>query len=127
MVYAATALECGTFNRLDRVGDLNIGQIATIHKHVVGDSRCPFRNHKARETRHAGKDILAKSLDRFGDDGILTTLNHNVGSRLNHGITILAGVIDRIILINGDAFQAWALREGCNSNVSHRTRNIKML
>ena len=57
---------------------------------------------------------------RWGDDGIHTPTYQRIALRMDYGIAILSGVIDIIILGNGDTREAGAAIESTAPNLRHR-------
>ena len=57
---------------------------------------------------------------RWGDDGIHTPTYQRIALRMDYGIAILSGVIDIIILGNGDTREAGATGESTAPNLRHR-------
>ena len=94
------------------VGAIRESQIPNLlHRWWYGDTR---------ETGATTESTAPNLRHRWGDDGILTPTYQRITLRMDYGIAVLSGVIDLVVLGNGDAREAGATRKSIPPNLRHR-------
>ena len=89
------------------------------------ESTAPNLGHRwgdrdARETGATRESTVSNHCHRWGDDGVLTSTYKRIAPRMYYGIAILSGVIDFVVLGNGDALEAGATIESPVPNLRYR-------
>jgi len=74
----------------------------------------------AREALAAFESIFPNLCHRCRDDGIHTPTYQRITLRMDYGIAFLSGIIDLVILGNGDSREAGATIESTAPNLLHR-------
>ena len=107
-------------NLRHRWGDGDAREAGATTESIPPNLRHRWRDGDAREAGAIIESTLPNLRHRWWDDGIHTSSYQRITLRMDYGITILSGVIELIILGNGDAREAGATRESTVPNLRHR-------
>ena len=110
----------GRFIHIAPIRDANFGEAGATIESIVPNLRHRWWNGDAREAGATRESMYLNLLHRWWDDGVLASSYQRITLRMDYGIAVLSGVIDLVVLGNGDARETGAIRESPFPNLCHR-------
>ena len=103
-----------------RFWDGDAREVLAILESPVPNLRHRFWDGDAREAGAIIESPVPNLRHRWGYDGVLASTYQRIALRMYYGIAVLSGVIDLVVLGNGDAHEAGAVRESPFPNLRNR-------
>ena len=107
-------------NLRHRWGDGDVREAGATSESPVLNLRHRWWDSDAREAGATFESIFPNLRHRWGDNGVLASSYQCIALRMYYGIAVLSGVIDLVVLGNGDAREAGATIESILPNLRHR-------